>query len=87
MRAVRTLPQRKLPRVREPHRFGGFMTPLPMRREPRHDAPLVTTPEWETWHPRHAHAELPHPIQSMAVLILWLFAVLAMIALFAEFWF
>ena len=62
----------------------GLMTPLPPRRPRRR--PIEPRLDWDSWQSRGLHPEVYAPLRQIAVFILWLFGVLAMIALFSEFW-
>ena len=84
MNTLRTTPKRAHPRVRAPERPGGFMKPLPLRREHRHGVSLETAGEWDTWWGREAHPDIPGPRRHFAVLVLWLLVVIGMILLLAE---
>ena len=84
MNTTHTIPERRLTRIQSPPQHSRFTIPLPPRRERLHGGPVKSASE--LWWGREVHPEIHGPLRSMAELILWLLAVLAMIWLFAQFW-
>ena len=84
MNATRSVSERLLTRIKWPNQHGRNTIPLPPRRERLHGGPVKSASE--LWWGREVHPEIHGSLRSMAELILWLLAVLAMIWLFAQFW-
>ena len=84
MNATRSVSERLLTRIKWPNQHGRYTIPLPPRRERVHGGPVKSASE--LWWGSEVHPEIHGPLRSMAELILWLLAVLAMIWLFAQFW-
>ena len=85
MKTAHTAPERQVPHSRWPRRYTDFVTPLPARRERKRDEPPLPTLDWEPWQRAAGYREIRGPLRGIAVLILWLFVVLCLILLMAQF--